>query len=253
VAEQVVDRQEGEKARELLQRAQAGDGKARAELFRFHPRYAKGILAIMAAEGGALALKVLSTHGLSEAMIQKSSPKIVKRYLMKKFGEDDTPPSWTGALETAQSALQAVSDKVQALDRLFDRLADHVLARLDPNQMVQVQASLSLMAGDLVSQADVGAATAAFRDVRVQRDLLARRDDAQQDDLTALDAALDAEAKKVGELREAVSTSMDRLRTVMRSIDARPATDPLREKARAAAGRVLVLHASRLEALAQVG
>ena len=75
----IVDKSEAQTAKNLLDQAQAGNGDARRDLFRHHPRYAKGILAVMASEGDSFAIRCLSNHDLTEDMIRKSSPAIIKR------------------------------------------------------------------------------------------------------------------------------------------------------------------------------
>ncbi len=253
VGEQIVDRQEGEKARELLDRAQAGDGHARSELFRFHPRYAKGILAIMADEGDALALQVLSTHGLSEDMIRRSSPKIVKRYLLKKFGESDDPPSWTSAREAVKGKIEAVGDLIESIDGAIGQLADKYLARFDSNDMVRAQAALSALQYDLQSQADISGAMSALAEVRVRRDALAEEaTDEQAKDLQAIDLLLADELKKVAKLRESVLASFGQVGDVLKTLLSRP-KNPLRDKAEAAARAVMLEHLQRIDTLAAAG
>jgi hypothetical protein len=253
VAEQVVDRQEGEKARALLDRAQAGDGHARSELFRFHPRYAKGILAIMADEGDALALRVLSTHGLSEDMIRRSSPKIVKRYLLKKFGESDDPPSWTSAREAVTSKIEAVGALIDRIDGAVGQLADKYLARFDSNDLVRAQAALSALLYDLQSQADISGAMSALAEVRVRRDALAEEaTDEQARELQAIDLLLAEELEKVGKLRGSVLSSFEQVGDVLKRLLSRP-EGPLRDKAEAAARGVMREHLQRIDRLAAAG
>jgi hypothetical protein len=249
VAEVVIDRTEGEKAQALLDAAQAGDGHARAELFSFHPRYAKGILAIMASEGDALALRVLSTHGLSEDMIKRSSPKIIKRYLLKKFGESDTPPSWSSAKDSIVSVLNSVGDKLQAIDDFFGNVADKLLASLDPNKLVAAQASLSDLAYQLPAQ-DVSTAVTSLVEVRNRRQTLAASATPEQsEDLEALDLALDKELKGVEKVRTRVLDSMKKVRVVIEQIGEQP-KNALRDKAEAAAKVVLREHLARVQELA---
>lgn len=254
VGEQIVDRNEGDVARALLQRAQAGDGHARSELFRFHPRYAKGILAIMASEGDALALKVLSTHGLSEDMIRRSSPKIVKRYLMKKFGETDTPPSWIGLREAVSEKVATVARLIDGIDGFFGNLADTWIERFDSDTLIVVQASLTKLLYQLGTQADIGGAVSAFVDVRVRRDALAAKaTDEQAKDLEALDLALAEKLKKVAKLRSAVLASLGRVRAVLAAIQKHPASAELRPQAEQLARSVLREHLARVDRLASVG
>ncbi|KQP38985.1 hypothetical protein [Pseudorhodoferax sp. Leaf274] len=253
VGEQIVDRGEGEQARALLERAQAGDGGARSELFRFHPRYAKGILAIMASEGDALALQVLSTHGLDESMIRRSSPKIVKRYLMKKFGESDVPPSWSSARDAAAEKLRTVAGLFERIDGFFGNVADKLLKTFDGNDLVRAQASLSDLAYQLDTQADVGTAASAFVDVRMRRDALAEKaTDGQAQELEVLDGALADERKKIAKLRAAVLASLGNVRTVLADILKQPAGG-LRDKAEGAARQVLREHLQRVDRLAALG
>jgi hypothetical protein len=251
--EQVIDRNEGEKAQALLKKAQAGDGQARAELFRYHPRYAKGILAIMASEGDAMALQVLNTHGLSEDMIRRSSPKIIKRYLLKKFGESDTPPSWTSARESIGSALESVGAKFQALDDFFGNVADKLLAKFDSNNLVAAQAALSDLAYQLSDQTSVSTAVSSLVEVRMRRESLAASATPEQaKDLQALDLALADELKKVEKVRTHVLASMEQVRLVIKKISEQPKS-PLRDKAEAAAKAVLREHLTRVNALASAG
>lgn len=106
--EKMVDWTEAQKAQDLLQQAQAGNADAREELFRHHTKYAKGIISVMAIEGDPLALEAISTYGLTEQMIRKSSPKIIRKYLLSKFGEEDEPSSWTDMWNTVSGIVVSV-------------------------------------------------------------------------------------------------------------------------------------------------
>lgn len=250
-SEFVIDRQEGEKAEQLLQRAQAGDGNARAELFRFHPRYAKGLLAVMAGEGDAMALRVLSTHGLSDDMIKRSSPKIIKRYLMKKFGEQDEPPSWSGLKKSFDDAVDSLKQKVAAIDTFFDNLAIRLIARLDGDPLIAAQAKLDEALLDLPKQ-EVAAATTTLLQLRGKRDTLTKQANGEQTtDVQAAELAAAEEEKGFTELRDKVSTSLKSVRGVMTDIG-RQSAGPLRDKADKAAKAVVQQHLEVLWQLARV-
>ncbi|MCB9742221.1 MAG: hypothetical protein H6741_18675 [Alphaproteobacteria bacterium] len=97
-----------EEARAILLRAQAGDVDAREEIFRHHGRYATGLVALMAEDGDPLALALCNNHGVTEAMIHKSSAIMLRRYLMKQLEETDEPMTWTGLGEKVKSKLDTV-------------------------------------------------------------------------------------------------------------------------------------------------
>lgn len=245
-----VDRSEGQKARDLLDRAQAGDGHARAELFSYHPRYAKGILSVLASEGDPMALRVLSTHGLTEDMIQRSSPKIIKRYLMKKFGETDDPGSWTGLKESIVSALDKVAGTLTAVQDFFTNKVDKLLARFDTNDLVAAQARLSELAYQLPGQ-EVSTAVTSLAEIRRRRETLAEAaSEAQAVELKVVDAALAKEIEETGKVRAHVLTSLGTVREVIEKIGRQEKT-PLRDKAEDAAKAVLREHLARLQELSR--
>lgn len=251
VAEQVIDRTEGQKAEELLRRAQAGDGNARAELFRFHPRYAKGLLAVMASDGDSMALRVLSTHGLTDDMIKRSSPKIIKRYLMKKFGEQDEPPSWDSLKRSFEQGVEWLSSKVQAIDRFFDNLAVRIIAVTDRDPLVNAQANLDKAMLDLTEQ-EVSTATASLLQLRARRDILAREAKGDQSkDAEAAERAVAEEEKQFATLRGKVSNSLTVVRGIVTSVGQQPQS-PLRTKAEQAAKAVIQKHMEMLDQLARV-
>lgn len=251
VAEQVIDRNEGQKAEDLLRRAQAGDGNARAELFRFHPRYAKGLLAVMASEGDSMALRVLSTHGLSDDMIQRSSPKIIKRYLMKKFGEQDEPPSWDSLKKSFEDGVQWLSNKVQAIDTFFDNLAIRIIAATDRDPLVSAQANLDKAMLDLTDQ-EVSTATASLLQLRARRDILAREAKGEQvKEAEAAELAVADEEEKFATLRGKVSKSLTTVRGIVIDIGKQDES-PLHAKAEKAAKSVIQQHLEMLDQLARV-
>ena len=101
-------------AKEMLEKARAGDPEARSEVFRHHGRYACALVALLAHEGDPMARAILQNHDLTEEDIQKSFPLMLKRYLMVKLEESDDPTSW--------------SDVAKGLDQLGKRLGETAAA-----------------------------------------------------------------------------------------------------------------------------
>jgi hypothetical protein len=119
----VVDRNAADKAKEILRKAQAGDGEARKELFKYHPRYAKGLLSLMALDGDPVALRCLAAHGLDEAAVARSSFAVIKRYLLKQFKEEDEPKGWSDLAKKVQGYLAKAGAGVDTAKTALDSLA----------------------------------------------------------------------------------------------------------------------------------
>ncbi|MFT5681783.1 MAG: hypothetical protein ACI8RZ_002695 [Myxococcota bacterium] len=112
----VVDWKQASKANKLLERAKAGDAKAKSLLLKHHAKFAKGVLALKAQEGDPFAMQYVASRGLSDDDIRKSSLDIITRYLLKSANQ-------SGAEQTFDEWL--VSKKTQ-----FGRLADLVVVPL---------------------------------------------------------------------------------------------------------------------------
>ncbi|MFT4979821.1 MAG: hypothetical protein ACI8S6_005733, partial [Myxococcota bacterium] len=106
------------KANDLLERARAGDPRAKTELLKNHGRYAKGLLALRAQEGDAFALQYVATRGLEESDIHSSSFEIITRYLLK------------AAEQSEADHLETFSDWLAARKKVFERLADLIVQPL---------------------------------------------------------------------------------------------------------------------------
>lgn len=109
------------RAKEVLEKARAGDPKAREEVFRHHGRYACALVALLAHEGDPMARTILQNHELTEEDIQKSFPLMLKRYLMVKLEETDEPTSWSDVakgLTWLGGEIQATAASVAELVRV---------------------------------------------------------------------------------------------------------------------------------------
>jgi len=119
--------QQARLARQLLSAARRGDDAARTELFKHHPRYAKGLIAHMAInEQDPFALMYTRERGLADADIAASSEAIIRRYL----------------LEGAEQALDLpdTSSERGKLRELIDTLAGPKrLDIIDPERLAQLQ------------------------------------------------------------------------------------------------------------------
>jgi len=78
------------KANALLERARAGDPRAKSELLKNHGRYAKGLLALKAQEGDPFAMQYVASRGLEESDIRASSFDIITRYLLSMSEQSDS-------------------------------------------------------------------------------------------------------------------------------------------------------------------
>ena len=77
------------KAKQLLAAARKGDAKSKSTLMKFHPLYAKGLIAYMAQQGDPYARLYVTERGLDEAQIKKHSARILTYYLLDDAGQLD--------------------------------------------------------------------------------------------------------------------------------------------------------------------
>jgi hypothetical protein len=77
------------KARSLLVKARAGSARARAELMKCHPLYAKGLIVHMAQSGDPFAKLYMSRRGMDEAGIKAGSLRIMTHYLLEEAEQLD--------------------------------------------------------------------------------------------------------------------------------------------------------------------
>jgi hypothetical protein len=102
-----------QKSKQLLDAARQGDDAAKTELFKNHPRYAKGLIAYMALqEKDSFALTYVSSRGLSESDIENQSLKILSRYLLTQAKQTANMPDlgqftekWRSRMSTAKSVM----------------------------------------------------------------------------------------------------------------------------------------------------
>ena len=95
-----VDWETARKAKALLVRAKKGDARARAELTRYHPLYAKGLIAHMAREGDPFATLYVTSRGIDAGRVQQYSSRILAYYLLddaQQLDEDGELVLETGA------------------------------------------------------------------------------------------------------------------------------------------------------------
>ncbi len=77
------------KAKALLTAAKKGDAEAKATLMKFHPLYAKGLIAYMAQQDDPYARLYITGRGLDEGQIKKHSARILTYYLLDDAGQLD--------------------------------------------------------------------------------------------------------------------------------------------------------------------
>jgi hypothetical protein len=107
------------KANTLLERARAGDARAKSELLKNHGRYAKGLLALKAQQGDAFALEYASSRGLSESDINASSFEIITRYLLSESKQSNV------------DHLETFDDWVESRKALLSRLVGILMRPLE--------------------------------------------------------------------------------------------------------------------------
>ena len=216
----IVDKSEAQTAKNLLDQAQAGNGDARKELFRHHPRYAKGILAVMASEGDAFAIRCLNNHNLTEDMIRKSSPTIIKRYLLKRFGEtDEGGTSWSETWESVKTAAGYIPKGLSAVAGFFGGLHDKIVIALGSDTPATWLATLSQVEKNLPDLKDVHQSLSDRKLVRRRRDDLADTLDSDKSaevaKLAELDKLVDETTAKVDEFRMSVDAGLTSLQQVI--------------------------------------
>lgn len=169
-------------ARRLLADARRGDNAARTELFKHHPRYAKGLIAHMAFnEGDPFALMYTRERGLADGDIAASSEAIIRRYLLEAAEQPLDLP----AADAQHGRLRTI---VEALRR------PKAVDVIDPAQLAQLQEGAAL-AAQLIDNR-----------VRGQRLL----DDPETDEQTraALGRLLAAEEQTLSELRQLAAEAL---------------------------------------------
>jgi hypothetical protein len=210
----IVDKSEAQTAKNLLDQAQAGNGDARRDLFRHHPRYAKGILAVMASEGDSFAIRCLENSNLTEDMIRKSSPKIIKRYLLKRFGEtDEGGTSWSETWESVKGAASYIPKGLVGFANLFVKAYEKILIAIGTDDPKTWLATLNQVERDIPESKDVNKSLSDLKTVRRRRNGLADTLDPDKQEevekLAALDKLVDETTEKVEELRKSVEKSME--------------------------------------------
>lgn len=116
------------KAKQLLDAARRGDDAAKTELFKFHPRYAKGLIAYMAyQENDAYALMYTRSRGLKDSDIARSSMDILTRYLLQQAKQTANPrdlkdyaDKWARRRDTARDLLTYAIPGVGAVKLAID-------------------------------------------------------------------------------------------------------------------------------------
>lgn len=74
---------------DLNDKARAGDRRAQKKIFKHSGKHAKGLIALMARDRDPVALAYIKSRGLTPEMIEKSSPEIIRMYLLRRAGESD--------------------------------------------------------------------------------------------------------------------------------------------------------------------
>ncbi|MFT4978751.1 MAG: hypothetical protein ACI8S6_004661 [Myxococcota bacterium] len=175
--------QQARLARRLLADARRGDDAARAELFKHHPRYAKGLIAHMAYnDSDPFALMYTRERGLAEADIAASSEAIIRRYL----------------LESAEQSLDLpeVTEQHSKLRKIVDALSrPKQLEIIDPQRLAELRDG-ARVATDLIDTR-----------ARAER-MLEPEADTDPETRTALERLLDEGEVTLGTLRLLASDAM---------------------------------------------
>ena len=191
------DAKVSQKSKELLDAARRGDDAAKTELFKNHPRYAKGLIAYMAfQEQDSFALTYTRSRGLADADIEKSSIEIISRYLLKQAKQTENMPDvdqfqqkWSKRLKTAKTVLIysiPLVGQIKAAIDLTHSLLD-ISGKLDPAAVKKLE-ELEVLAGEVLNDRDAIA--------RVTGRLIGQRDETlDETDRGAIQVNIDALGK----------------------------------------------------------
>ena len=103
----------------LALQAASGNTAAQRKIFRHSGKYAKGLLALMAKENDPVALAYIKSRGLTPEMVDKSSPEIIRMYLLRRSRESNFTEG-PGTLEKLKSGLSAALGLLDKLDEAVD-------------------------------------------------------------------------------------------------------------------------------------
>jgi hypothetical protein len=84
--------------KKLAEQARGGDRKAMVEIFKHSGKYAKGLLAQMCLEDSTIAINYVISRGLTEDMVETSSPEIIRLYLLKESNESDDAKTFSESM-----------------------------------------------------------------------------------------------------------------------------------------------------------
>lgn len=196
------------KAKSLLLKARAGSARARAELMKCHPLYAKGLIVHMAQGGDPFAKMYMDKRGMNEAEVKAGSLRIMTHYLLEdaeqldKNGEVklETATEWfdrrfTGVRDSIDAGLSRVS---RAIKRWQDPRAAAEYERL-----VRVRAASDELAG------------AFERTVRVRDQLVKAKD---TDNLSAINDLLRDYRMALDATRREAMAGLERLASTERKV-----------------------------------
>ncbi|MES2644843.1 MAG: hypothetical protein V4850_35475 [Myxococcota bacterium] len=101
------------RALELLDGARRGWADEQRELFQYHPKYAKGLLALAAKNRDPIAMRYLQTRGLTEEEVERSTASIIRMFLLSEAGkETDAPKRFTDEIMGVVNTLKSVGAKL---------------------------------------------------------------------------------------------------------------------------------------------
>lgn len=115
------------RAEEYREAALAGDPEAARKLFKYSKRYAKGMLAWLAISGDEIAQKYAQMQGIPPEELEKTSPAVLQRYLLRasrELDEASETPSWLAKVQKKlMDILTRIGDylmrKYEAIDAYF--------------------------------------------------------------------------------------------------------------------------------------
>ena len=124
IAESVVasvEMKQIRKAKEMLDRANAGDDVAKVELFKRHALYAKGLIAHMAQQQDGFAMAFVRSRGLSDQAVAASSREVVMHYLLHKAEQKEDDYNDSNLIPAWRKVVSAFKKGLNTLGGVFNR------------------------------------------------------------------------------------------------------------------------------------
>lgn len=201
---------EAQKVRELLDACLDDNediaNSAKRELFEHSPRYAKGMLALLAIDGDKLGLGFASVNDLTEDEVAKSTFTIVRAWLLRRSRETDDIKTLGQRVQEKVSLVQSIGRSVKGLlESLQEKL------RIVPTALPKLSEFLNV---PFVERDTV------YDGARLVIELRDQRDNASSEDARKLLETKIGEAQvALNEMRAQVGTVLNELARLRRRVD----------------------------------